>query len=110
MRRTMKLTALLAAVAAMALSIVGTALADGPGPNHAQVKGVITAIIVPAVTSTPSTVTIQPKEGSAVTVKVVASTVITKAGLGKVALDALAVDDRAEATYDKGNSQRVQCW
>ena len=38
--------------------------------------------------------------GLAVTVKVVATTVITKAGLGKVTLDDLAIDDRATATYD----------
>ncbi len=51
-------------------------------------------------TSTPLTVTIQPAVGPPVTVKVVAKTVITKAGLGKVTFDDLAIDDRAMATYD----------
>ena len=60
MKRIMKTALLLAAVAAMALAIVGTALADGPGPNHAQVKGVITAIIVPAATPTPPHTTSTP--------------------------------------------------
>ncbi len=100
MKRIMKTGLILATVTAMAIATLGTALADGPGPDHGEVNGVIAAI-TPAATSTPPTVTIQPKEGPAVTVKVVATTLIKKAGLGKATLDDLAVDDRAEAKYNK---------
>ncbi|MFH1140618.1 MAG: DUF5666 domain-containing protein [Chloroflexota bacterium] len=100
MKRIVKTALILATVTAIAIATIGTALADGPGQARAEVKGVIAAINE-ATTSTPPTVNIQPKEGPAVTVKVVASTLITKAGLGKATLGDLAVDDRAEATYNK---------
>ncbi|MEK7777802.1 MAG: DUF5666 domain-containing protein [Chloroflexota bacterium] len=102
MKQVVKISLLLAAMATIALATIGAALADGPelGPNHADVKGIISAI-QPAATSTPATVTIQPVGGPAVTVKVVATTVITKSGLGKTTVDELEVGDVAVATYNK---------
>ncbi|MDO8749576.1 MAG: DUF5666 domain-containing protein [Dehalococcoidia bacterium] len=108
MKRIVKMSLLMAAVAAVALTTIATALANesgnGPGPNHAEVKGIISAV-GEAATSTPATVTIQPVGGPAVTLKVVASTLITKAGLGKTTLADLAVGDRAEAKYDKDSME-----
>ncbi len=83
-------------LAVAALLIVGGAAAvyaAGPATNQ-EVHGNITAIV-------GSTVQITPEEGTAVTVTVTPSTVITKAGMGKAALSDLAVGDRANATYDK---------
>lgn len=101
MKRIVKMTMILVTVAAVALAMLGTALAQGSGVPTQEVHGVITAIVIPAATSTPPTVTIKPDKGADVTVKVVAKTMITKAGIGKATLGDLAVDDRATATYDK---------
>ncbi|MBI4297778.1 MAG: hypothetical protein HY676_04535 [Chloroflexi bacterium] len=93
----MRTALMLALVAVFALVSVGAALAQTPAPNL-EVKGAISAIDK---TVTPPTVTITPKEGSPVTLKIVASTIIIKAGLGKASLDDLAVNDRAVATYNQ---------
>ena len=85
----------------LALAGLGAALADTPSPPPAttlHVKGTISAI---AMAATPPTVTIHPSEGADVTLKVVDSTVITKAGLGKTTLGELSVGDRVNATYNK---------
>ena len=104
MKRIVKIALFLTAMAAIAIATIGAVLADGtgtsPGPNHAEVKGIISAI-TEATTSTPATVTIQPVGGPAVTVKVVAITVITKAGLGNTTVDELEVGDVAVAIYNK---------
>lgn len=63
-----------------------------------EVRGVITAIDK---TTTPPAVTITPKEGSAVVVKVTATTIITKTGVGKITIDDLAVNDQVTAIYNK---------
>lgn len=62
-----------------------------------EAKGTISAINKGA---TPPTVTIHLKEGVDVTIKVLASTKITKAGVGNATLDNLAVGDRVEASYN----------
>ncbi len=87
----------LALTLAVVLLVVSTetALAD---TNGSEVKGVITAIDK---TATPPTVTITPKEGSAVVLKVDTSTLITKTGLGNITINDLAINDQATANYDK---------
>jgi hypothetical protein len=74
-----------------------TLVTPGTWPNE-EVKGIISAINE---TVTPPTVSITPKEGSPVVLKVDSSTIITKAGIGKATLDDLATNDRAVATYNK---------
>ncbi|MBI4201060.1 MAG: hypothetical protein HY531_02075 [Chloroflexi bacterium] len=111
MKRIMKPILLLATVAAVAFTTIGTALAQQPGPTILEVKGVISAIHEGAATSTPPTlptVTIQRKDGSEVTVIVASSTVITMAGLGKATLSDLAVDDLAVATYRSDNFEAIK--
>ncbi len=92
-------------VAILALASVGGALAQGgpptstPGAHPAELKvqGTITALNTTAATPT---VTITPKEGLPVTLKVVASTKITKAGVGaKASLNNIAIGDRVSAAY-----------
>lgn len=77
--------------------VVGAGSVMAAGPSLTEIKGTISAIDAAAA---PPTVTITPKEGAAVVLNVVETTVITKAGLGKTTLDKLAVGDRATATYD----------
>ncbi|MEK7281735.1 MAG: DUF5666 domain-containing protein [Chloroflexota bacterium] len=95
MRRLVRTVLIVAMVSVLTLVSMGTVLAQTTPPNL-DVRGTISAIDKAA---TPPTVTIAPKEGAPVTLKVVASTVILKAGRGKASLDDLAVNDRAVATY-----------
>ena len=89
----------LASTLAVVLLVVGaeTTLAD-TNPSGKEVKGVITAIDK---TATLPTVTITPKEGSAVVLKVDTSTLITKTGLGNITINDLAINDQATASYNK---------
>lgn len=113
MKRTIKTAFAVTAAGLFALTSLGTALAEGtPTPTPATVTpsptataiaelhiaGAVSAI---AAAATPPTVTIHPKEGADVTVKIVSTTVITKAGTGKAALADIAVGDRANASYSK---------
>jgi hypothetical protein len=97
MRHLLRVILPLAIVAALISVGVGTVMAQTPSPQL-EVKGIISAINE---TATPPTVSITPKEGSPVVLKVDSSTIITKAGIGKATLDDLAVNDRAVATYNK---------
>jgi len=73
-----------------------------PPSGQLQVHGVITGIDKSA---TPQTVSITPREGAAVTVKIVTNTRIHKAGIGAATLNDLTVDDRAFAQYDKNTME-----
>ncbi len=97
MKYVVRTMILLVVASVLAFGSVGSALAQTP-PGELEVKGTISAIDK---TIAPPTVTIAPKEGSPVTVKVAVSTNITKAGLGKATIDDLAKDDRAVASYNK---------
>ncbi len=106
MKSLLKWSWLLAVVVALAMTTAGVALAQASPPApEAHVKGTITAMGTGA---QPPTVTITPKEGAAVTIKVVATTRITKAGLGKANLDELAVGDRAGATYHQDTLEAIR--
>lgn len=99
MRHLLKVSFLLALAAMLSLATLGSVLADAPAAQpELHVRGAISAINA---SGTPPTVTITPKEGAPVSVKIVASTKITKSGLGKATLGELAVGDRANATYNK---------
>jgi hypothetical protein len=93
---------MLAMVAVLMVVGAGAVMADAPS-SQLEVKGVISAIDKVASPPTVS-ITPTPKDGSpipAVTLKVDASTIITKAGIGKATLDDLAINDRAVATYNQ---------
>ncbi|MBI4289387.1 MAG: hypothetical protein HY671_13300 [Chloroflexi bacterium] len=93
MRHLLKMAFLSVIAALSVFASLGGSLAQAqPAPPTAHVNGVIAAIDKAA---SPPTVTIHPKEGADVTVKIVEKTMITKAGLGD-----LAVNDRVTATYD----------
>lgn len=96
----------------LALALILTTLVVGAGTvmgatttttpaTQAEVHGTITAINGTATPPALPSVTITPKEGPALTLKVAATTVITKAGIGTTTLDKLTVGDRANSTYDK---------
>lgn len=96
---------------AMILLVVGAqaVLADtdtsATNSSLSEVRGVITTIDK---TATPITVTITPKEGSTVIVKVDTTTVITKTGTGSITLNDLAVNDQASTTYNKDTNIAVK--
>lgn len=100
MKKVLRVILLIAIVGLLGLLSAGVALAQSPAKSEIKVKGQVTAI---SKTTSPATVTITPKEGAPVTVKVTSSTVITKSGSGKskATLDDVEVGDRADATYDK---------
>lgn len=97
MKHVLRIVLSLATVAVLIVVSVGTVMAQTPS-HQLQVKGIISAINE---TATPPTVSITPKEGPPVVLKVDSSTIITKAGIGKASLDDLATDDRAVAIYNK---------
>ncbi len=74
-----------------------TALA-ATNTSGSEVKGSITAIDK---TATPNTVTITPEKGTAVVLKVDASTVITKTVVGNITINDLATNDKVTANYNK---------
>ena len=107
MKKIMRIAVALALVVILLVVGAQTALADtntsatNASVTHAavsEVKGIITAIDK---TATPPTVTITPKDGSAVVLKVDTTTVITKSGTGKITINDLIVNDPVTATYNK---------
>ncbi len=84
---------------------LGTALAQSAPPTPvplSSVRGVITAI---GQTAVPPTVTIHPDKGPDVTLKIVATTKVTKASSGTAALVGVAVNDWAQATYNSSTME-----
>lgn len=97
MRHVLRIILPLAVVAVLVVVGVGTVMAQ-TSSSQLEVKGIISAINE---TATPPTVSITPKEGLPVVLKVDSNTTITKAGIGKATLDDLATNDRAVAIYNK---------
>jgi hypothetical protein len=85
------------------LADTGTSTTNASATHAAvsEVKGVITAIDK---TVSPPSVTITPKDGSAVVLKVAATTIITKTRVGKITIDDLAANDQVTATYNKATN------
>ncbi|MBI2854870.1 MAG: hypothetical protein HYX87_08140 [Chloroflexi bacterium] len=106
MKHIFRTVLILTLVAVTAIAGTSVALAAGPA-QELQIKGTISDI---ANAATPPTVTITPKEGAAVTVKIDDKTKITKAGVGQATVADLAKGDRATAEYDKDTlvASRIQ--
>jgi hypothetical protein len=97
MKHLTKMVLILTIATALTFISVNTALADTTS-TQLDVKGTISAINK---TATPLTVTITPKEGAPITLKIEASTIIKKAGVDKATLDNLGNGDNVIATYSK---------
>lgn len=96
---------ILPVIASIMMLSAGVAMAQTPTATatptpESHVNGSITAL-----DQTAKTVTITPKDGSAVTVKVVAATKITKTGAKDATINDLAVNDRAEANYNSSTME-----
>ncbi|HXZ94374.1 MAG TPA: hypothetical protein VEG28_00475 [Dehalococcoidia bacterium] len=96
MRHVLRIALVLAIVAGLTVVGTGAIMAQTPSPQL-MVKGIISAIDE---TVTPPTLTITPREGANVTLKVDSNTIITMAGVCNATIDDLATNDRAVATYD----------
>jgi len=100
MIRILRIALIPAIAAVLALVGVGAAYASTNSlpPNSLVARGVVSNINTSV---TPPTATIAPDQGSPVTVSVVGSTVITKAGVGTIGLSDLATGNSVVAVYDK---------
>ena len=107
MKRVIKGAFLLAIVVLCTFAGIGTALAQTPpaAPAIATAQGTISAIDKPG---SPPQVTIHTKDGTDVSIKVVANTRITKAGIGKATLNDLAVNDKVQAVYNKNTNDAAR--
>jgi len=97
MKKIIRVALALTLVSVLFVFSAETALA-ATNTSGSEVKGVITAIDKTAI---PPTVTITPKRGSAVVLKVDTGTVITKTALGNITINDLVINDQATANYSK---------
>ncbi len=82
-------------------TVLAQATPRGPGAQgtEAAIQGIVVGVDN---TSTPSTVTVHPKQGADVILKIVSGTRITRAGKGTASLADVKADDRAKGLYDRG--------
>lgn len=97
MKKTIRLALAVTIAAVMILLTAQTALAEET-QSGIEVKGSITAIDKIAV---PPTVTISPKSGTAVILKVDSNTVITKTDIGNITINDLVINDMVTANYNQ---------